>query len=203
MLLLTLMIAGASGLSGQETAYARAGSTEVYAAPVVRPYEPPSDFGRQVEEGDVGRPIRSRPITGPVAVEAYQGNYEQNRSSGEIGYVAAVNRARASADARMGSLDGVWTATAADGKPVLDLVLSDRGPSKPVEGALSLNDATRSTAPVDRVTRDDQTAEVEASVGGRAVRLRLQPSGQGWTGTLSGLGRDQAVTLSHAGDPAS
>ena len=199
MVLLTLMISlSGSGLSGQETAYP-AGSTEVYAAPVVRPYEPPSDFGRQVEEGDVGRPIRSRPITAPVAVEAYQGNYEQNRSSGEVSYVAAVNRARASADARMGSLDGVWTAIGADGKPVLDLVLSDRGASRPVEGALSLNDATRSTAPVDRVTRGDQTAEIEASVGGRALRLRLQPSSEGWTGTLSGLGRDQAVTLAHSG----
>jgi len=202
MLLLTLMIAGVSGLSGQETAYGQAASSEVYAAPVVRPYEPPSDFGRQVEEGDVNRPIRSRPITGPVAVEAYQGNYEQNRSTGEIGYVAAVNRARASADARMGSLDGVWTAVGADGKPVLDLVLSDRGPSKPVEGALSLNDATRSTAPVNGVSRDGEAAEIEASVGGRAVRLRLRSSGQGWTGTLSGLGRDQAVTLTHPGDQA-
>lgn len=204
MLLLTLMIAGlsgsgASGLSGQETAYAQAASSEVYAAPVIRPYEPPSDFGRQVEEGDVSRPIRSRPITGPVAVEAYEGEYEQNRSTGEIGYVAAVNRARASADARMGPLDGVWTATGADGKPVLDLVLSDRGPSKPVEGAISLNDATRSTVPVNGVSRDGEAAEIEASVGGRAVRLRLQPSGQGWTGTLSGVGRDQAVTLAHPG----
>jgi hypothetical protein len=199
MLLLTLMIAGVSGLSGQETAYAQAASSEVYAAPVVRPYEPPSDFGRQVEEGDVNRPIRSRPITGPVAVEAYQGNYEQIRSSGEIGYVAAVNRARASADARMGSLDGVWTATGADGGPVLDLVLSDRGSSKPVEGALSLNDQTRSTAPVESVTRNGEETVIEASVGGRAVRLRLRQAGQGWTGSLSGLGRDQAVSLTRPG----
>lgn len=199
MLLLTLMIAGVSGLSGQETAYAQAASSEVYAAPVVRPYEPPSDFGRQVEEGDVNRPIRSRPITGPVAVEAYQGNYEQIRSSGEIGYVAAVNRARASADARMGSLDGVWTATGADGRPVLDLVLSDRGSSKPVEGALSLNDQTRSTAPVESVTRNGEETVIEASVGGRAVRLRLRQAGQGWTGSLSGLGRDQAVSLTRPG----
>jgi hypothetical protein len=204
MLLFALMIAG---LSGQETAYTpaigpaigRAGSTELYAAPVVRPYEPPSDFGRQVEEGDVGRPIRSRPITGPVAVEAYTGNYEQIRSSGEVSYVQAVIRARASADARMGSLDGVWSAVGADGRPVLDLVLSDRGPSKPVEGALSLNDQTRSTAPVASVVQDGGQAVIEASVGGRPVRLRLQPSGEGWTGTLSGLGRDQAVSLTHPG----
>jgi hypothetical protein len=196
MLLFALMIAG---LSGQETAYSRAGSAETYSAPIVRPYEPPSDFGRQVEEGDVSRPIRSRPIAAPVAVEAYAGNYEQNRSTGEVSYVQAVNRARASADARMGPLDGVWSAVGADGRPVLDLVLSDRGPSKPVEGALSLNDPTRSTAPVESVSHDGGEAVIEASVGGRPVRLRLQPAGQGWTGTLTGLGRDQAVSLTHPG----
>jgi hypothetical protein len=200
MLLFALMIVG---LSGQETAYSPAnggaGSTETYAAPVIRPYEPPSDFGRQVEEGDVGRPVRSRPITAPVAVEAYAGNYEQNRSTREASYEQAVSRARASADARMGPLDGVWSAVGADGRPVLDLVLSDRGPSRPVEGALSLNDQTRSTSPVASVSREGGEAVIEAAVEGRAVRLRLQPAGEGWTGTLSGLGRDQAVSLSHPG----
>jgi len=215
MLLFAFMIAG---LSGQETAYSgaggRVGSTETYAAPVIRPYEPPSDFGRQVEEGDVaspvraspiraspipGLPIRSRPITAPVAVEAYDGNYEQNRSTREAAYEQAVSRARASADARMGPLDGVWSAVGADGRLVLELVLSDRGPSKPVEGALSLNDQTRSTAPLDTVTRDGVQAVIEASIGGRPVRLRLQQAGQGWTGTLSGLGRDQTVSLTHPG----
>lgn len=205
MLLFALMIAG---LSGQETTYTQAGgrvgSTETYAAPVIRPYEPPSDFGRQVEEGDVaspirGLPIRSRPITAPVAVEAYDGNYEQNRSTREATYERAVSRARASADARMGPLDGVWSAVGADGRLVLELVLSDRGPSRPVEGALSLNDQTRSTAPLDTVTRDGVQAVIEASIGGRPVRLRLQQAGQGWTGTLSGLGRDQTVSLAHPG----
>jgi hypothetical protein len=196
MLLFALMIAG---LSGQETAYSHAGSAELYTAPVVRPYEPPSDFGRQTEEGDVSRPIRSRPITASVAVEAYTGNYEQSPSLGEVSYEQSVARARAAADARMGPLDGVWKAVGADGRAVMDLVLSDRGSSKPVEGALSLNDATRSTASVASVSRDGADAVIEASVDGRPVRLRLQPSGQGWTGILSGLGRDQTVSLTHPG----
>lgn len=196
MLLIALMIAG---LSGQETPYGRASAPDVYAAPVIRPYEPPSDFGRQVEEGDVGRPLRSRPITAPVVVEAYRNNYEQSPSLGEVTYEQSVGRARAAADARMGALDGAWTAAAADGRSLLDLVLSDRGGTMPVEGALSLNDAVRTTVAIAAVTRTDGEAVIEASVAGRPVRLRLQRAGDGWTGVLSGLGRDQAVSLARAG----
>lgn len=194
MLLIALRIAG---LSGQETSYGVAGSPELYAAPVIRPYEPPSAFGRQVEEGDVARPIRSRPITEPVAVEAYRNDYEQSPSLGEVSYEQSVARARAAADSRMGSLDGVWKATNADGQTVLDLVLSDRGQAKPVEGALSLNDATRTTVPVASVSQPAGETVIEASVAGRPVQLRLQMVAAGWAGTLTGLGRDQAVSLSH------
>ena len=193
MLLIALMIAG---LSGQETSYGAAGSQELYAAPVIRPYEPPSAFGRQVEEGGVARPIRSRPITEPVAVEAYRNDYEQSPSLGEVSYEQSVARARAAADSRMGSLDGVWKATTADGQTVLDLVLSDRGQEKPVEGALSVNDATRTTVPVVSVSQTADQTVIEASVAGRPVQLRLQMVPAGWAGTLTGLGRDQAVSLS-------
>lgn len=196
MLLIALMIAG---LSGQETAYGRASSPELYVAPVIRPYEPPSAFGRQVEEGDVGRAIRSRPITAPVAVEAYRDNYEQSPSLGEVGYEQSVHRARAAAEARMGPLDGAWTATATDGRVLLDLILSDRGPDKPVEGAMSLNDATRTTLAVTSVSQTDGEAVIEASVDGRALRLELRRAVDGWTGTLGGLGRSQTVSLSHPG----
>ena len=97
----------------------------------------------------------------------------------------------------MGPLDGVWKATTADGQAVLDLVLSDRG-LLGIEGALSLNDTTHTTVPV-TASRSDTEAVVEASVGGRPVQLRLQRAADGWTGTLSGLGRDQAVSLSRPG----
>lgn len=196
MLLIALMIAG---LTGQETSYGAAGSQELYAAPVIRPYEPPSAFGRQVEEGDVARPIRSRPITAPVAVEAYRNNYEQNPSLGEISYEQSVARARAAADARMGPLDGIWKVTSADGRSLIDMVLSDRGAAKPVEGVISLDDATHTTAAVTSVVRGEPETTIETSVGGRPVRLRLQPAADGWTGTLSGLGRDQDVALTRPG----
>lgn len=196
MLLIAMLIAG---LSGQDASSPSAGSPELYAAPVVRPYEPPSAFGRQVEEGDVARPIRSRPITGPVAVEAYRDNYEQSPSLGEVSYEQSVARARAAADARMGPLDGVWKATSADGVAVLELVLSDRGTARPIEGAMSLNDATRTTVAIGSVARNDGDAVIEALVAGRPVRLRIQRLGDGWSGVLSGLGREQPVSLSRPG----
>ncbi|HEX8471340.1 MAG TPA: hypothetical protein VF633_09525 [Brevundimonas sp.] len=194
MLLIALMIAG---LSGQDTSSSAAGSPELYAAPVIRPYEPPSAFGRQIEEGDVARPIRSSPITGPVAVEAYRNNYEQTPSLGEVSYEQSVARARAVADARMGPLDGVWKATLADGTSVLDMVLSDRGAVKPVEGALSLAGKVSAATAGVSVVRSEGEAVIEASVEGRPVRLSLQRTAEGWTGTLSGLGRDQTVVLAH------
>jgi hypothetical protein len=201
MLLFALMIAG---LSGQETAYAqpslnRAASSEVYAAPVIRPYEPPSDFGRQVEEGDVNRPIRSRPIAGPVAVEAYPGNYEQNRSSGEVSYVAGrqsrprLGRRPDGAAGRGVERRGRRRPPGAGSGPVGSRTVEAR------RGSPEPERPTRSTAPVDSVTRDGGEAVIEASINGRPVRLRLQPAGKGWTGTLSGLGRDQAVSLAHPG----
>ena len=196
MLLIALMIAG---LSGQEASYDAPGSQELYTAPVIRPYEPPSAFGRQVEEGDVVRPIRSRPITEPVAVEAYRNDYEQSPSLSEVSYAQSVARARAAADAGIGPLDGVWRATTVDGSSVLDLVLSDRGGSRPVEGALSLIAPVRTTVAVGLVSRTGDVAMIEASIDGRAVRLRLQRNGDGWAGTLSGLGRDQSVALIHPG----
>ena len=195
MLLIALMMVGLSGQdasSGTEVG-------ETYAPPVIRPYEPPSAFGRQIEEGDVGRPIRSKPIAGPVAVEAYRNNYEQSPSLGEVSYEQSVSRARAAADARMGPLDGAWRATTADGRHVLDMVLSDRGPDHPVEGALSLDDPANTTVAIASVSRTDSEAIIVASTEGRPVQLRLQRAAHGWAGTLSVRGRNQTVSLAHPG----
>ena len=188
MLLLAVFLAG---LSGQERAYTA--RTEVYAPPVVRPYEPPSNFGRQIAEGDADASVRRRPITAPVAVEAYRNNYEGRRTPAEISYQQGVEAARLRQNARMGGLDGLWRAVDADGRPVLDLVLTDDG-AGPVEGAL-------------RPVRSDRMAVVEvgsdaegrrvftASLGEQTVSLRLHPDGPGWTGELTGLGAVRTVTL--------
>ena len=60
---------------------------ETYQAPTVRPFEPPSDFGREAEaEGDAGGDRRRSPLIRPVAVDAYVGDYEVTPSDGEAAY---------------------------------------------------------------------------------------------------------------------
>lgn len=172
---------------------------ETYSAPVVRPYEPPSSFGRREEEGDTDTGPRRR-IPAPVAVEAYRGSYENAPSDREISYERAVERASRNADEHMGPLDGRWTVTDAQGQEVLSLVLSDRGADKPVEGAWSrpgAADKAVAMGMVDNVTREGDGVVVSAAVDGRPASLRLHPSPEGWTGVMAVNGRDRPVTLSH------
>lgn len=167
---------------------------ELYTPPAVRPYEPPSDFGRQLAEGDADATGRTRPIDAPVAVEAYSETYEARRSPRELGYQQGVEAARRSQNARMGLLDGEWCAVDVEGRPVLDLVLSDRGAGRPVEGALRLALSDR-TIPIERVTADGETRIIAASLEGRPVELRLHRQGEVWKGELAGLGRATSLTL--------
>ena len=167
---------------------------ETYAPPVVRPYEPPSDFGRQIAEGDADATVRIRPIEAPVAVEAYAETYEARRSRREVSYQQGVEAARISQNARMGPLDGVWRGLDAQGRPVLDLVLSDRGGGRPVEGALKLARSDR-TALVDQVATEGETRLIQASLDGQALTLRLRRQGDGWTAELTGFGADRSAVL--------
>lgn len=171
-----------------------AASSELYAAPVVRPYEPPSDFGRQVAEGDADASVRTRPLTAPVAVEAYSDTYETRRSPRELSYQQGVEAARLRQNARMGPLDGEWRAVDGQGRSVLDLVLSDRGPTRPVEGALRINQNDR-TALIDSVAAEGETRIITASVEDQPVILRLHRQGDGWSAEVAGLGRNQSLTL--------
>lgn len=171
-----------------------AASSELYTAPVVRPYEPPSDFGRQVAEGDADATVRTRPIEAPVAVEAYSDTYEARRSPRELNYQQGVEAARLRQNARMGSLDGEWRAVDGQGRPVLDIVLSDRGSGRPVEGALRILQ-TDHTALIDDVAAEGETRLITASVANRPIALRLHPKGDEWSAEVAGLGRDQSLTL--------
>ena len=196
MLLLALFIAGVSGQASTPASAvtAPAASSEVYAPPAVRPYEPPSNFGRQIAEGDADASVRTRPIAAPVAVEAYSNTYEPAPSRGEISYEQGVETARIRQNARMGSLDGVWRVLDQSGRPILDLVLSDRGAGLPVEGALRLT-RTERTAPVEVAAEADGRRLVTAALGDARVALRLSPDGAAWAGELAVDGKGQAVTL--------
>jgi hypothetical protein len=200
MLLLALMISGlnapaqAASQAMAPVAQVQMASSEVYAAPAIRPYEPPSDFGRQVAEGDADAAVRTRPLTAPVAVEAYAETYESLRSPREISYDQGVETARARQNARMGPLDGVWTAVDAEGRPVLDLVLSDRGARQPVEGGLRFARTDR-TALIEDVSSDGDARIIRADLDGRPVTLSLHPTADGWSGDLTGNGPRQSVSL--------
>ena len=196
MLLITLMTLA---FAGQESALIA--PAELYAPPVVRPFEPPSDFGRIRAQGDADAGVHRRLITAPVGVEAYRRSYEVSPTDAEIGYEQGVHQARLNQDARMGPLDGRWRVTGADGKTLLDLVLSDRGSDKPVEGAWSRRTVEASAhdmGVIDTVARDAGAVVIEVRVGGRPASLRLRSAPNGWSGRMTGADGDQPVTMSHA-----
>lgn len=163
----------------------------VYSPPVVRPFEPPSNFGRVTAEGDGGGDPRRRPIVAPVVVEAYSRSYEYAPSTADTAYDQGVANAEAAMDARMGPLDGLWRLVDEDGRGLAQIALSDRGPGRPLEGAWRTLDAQGALGPLDGVERTD--AGLSLTLG--ESRLRLTAGPQGWSGTLSEDGRAKSVSL--------
>ncbi len=173
----------------------------LYAAPRVRPFEPPSDFGREPAQGDADNQPHRRPIRAPVVVNGYLHSYEVSLSDGEIAYAQGVAQAEIDADAHMGSLDGRWRVVAADGVSVLSLVLSDAGEDVPVEGAWrrpqtpGLSGDLGVIADVDRSLRH-LNMTLEATPG----YLNLAPAANGqWVGILTEDGQSRAVVLQRPG----
>ena len=164
---------------------------QVYQAPVVRPFEPPSNFGRVTAEGDGSGDARLRVIAAPVSVEAYSRSYEHAPSRADNAYDAGVENAERNMDGRMGPLDGRWRLKDADGRALMTLSLMDQGEAKPLEGAYRTADAQSEVGPLTAAERTAGTLVLEMEGG----RLSLSPSGEGWSGTLVQNGREQAVTL--------
>src|SRR5690606_39006222 len=153
----------------------------LYQPPAIRPFEPPSDFGRETAEGD-GGDVHRRPLEAPVKVEAYVRSYEVAPADAERAYEQGVASAEIRADQSAGPLDGYWRAVDGEGKVRFDLVLSDAGGL--VEGGW----------------RGPDGAGV-ATVDGGTLRLdglgvvALERDGAGWRGRLGG-GRGAELTLS-------
>lgn len=166
-------------------------AAEVYAPPPVRPFEPPSSFGRVVAEGDGGGDPRRRPIVAPVVVEAYSRSYEHAPSTADTAYDRGVDNAEAAMDARMGPLDGLWRLVDAEGRALAQLAFSDRGSNRPLEGAWRKLDAQGALGPLDGVERTP--SGLTLSLG--EARLALAPGPGGWAGTLTEDGRAKDVTL--------
>lgn len=130
---------------------------EVYRRPAVAPYEPPSNFGRQVAEGDAdARPRRAG-----------------GRADPDEDYHAAVEDRRHQAQILMGPLDGLWRLTDERGQALMDLSLTDPGAGAIVEGAWSLTTprgAVRSGV-VRSVIREGAGLKVDLGDGARITLL--------------------------------
>lgn len=151
---------------------------EVYRRPVVPPYEPPSDFGRRLAEGDAVGPARSA----------------GGRPDAAADYLAAVEARRARAQALMGPLDGLWRVTDETGRELLDLSLTDRGPDRPLDGVwLGVTPAGAArTGEVELLARADDRASLRLD---ERTRLELVRTAEGWSAGLIEGRRRKAVRL--------
>lgn len=178
-----LLIAALAGLATpQATPYAP--GQPLYSAPVIRPFEPGPDFGRQIPEGDAGATPRRRALTAPVTVDAYEGSYEATPTALEIAYEQGVASAERRADQTAGPLDGLWRIADAEGRTLYEVQLMDPGVG-PVEGGW------RNGRDIGGAVSDGRTLTLEDG-GGVIV---LERAGEGWRGRLTVDGRTRAVTI--------
>lgn len=124
------MLALAFALIVQDPAAASA--QDLYQAPAIRPFEPDWDFSAGItlappEEGDRA--------AAAVPVDRYASDYERAPTATERAYVRGVESAEARRDALMGPLDGLWRVRDADGRILLEVLITDPGGNGPVVGA--------------------------------------------------------------------
>lgn len=158
-----------------------------YQAPAIRPFEPPSDFGRETAQGDAESDIHRRPLEAPVAVGTYVRSYEFTPTDAEVAYEQGVNSAEIRADQAAGPLDGRWRVVDEGGRILFDLVLADPG-AGPVEGGWR-GPAGSGVAVVDSGSLTLEGAGV----------IALERTAEGWRGTLAAAGRTRPVTVTRPG----
>lgn len=186
-------------LDVQDGAVSYSAASDLYTVPPVRPFEPTPGFAGGAAEGDAPPPTLRRLLREPVVVEDYRGTYEAAPTDVEIAYEQGVVQAEMSMDGRMGPLDGRWRVAAADGTVLLQLLMTDPGQGRPIEGGWLRPAAAGEASDVGSlgtVTRDGSTLVIPVADEDAPIELRLHPSGQGWTGVLTGDGPDRAVRMS-------
>lgn len=159
----------------------------LYAAPAIRPFEPPSDFGREQAQGDGETEMHRRPLEAPVSVDAYVRSYEFSPGDTETAYDQGVASAEIRVDQSAGPMDGRWQVTDEQGRVLFGLIMNDTGRG-PVEGGW------RGTPGAGVATSEGAVVTLE----GLGV-LALEPAGRGWRGTLAEGGRSRVVTVSRPG----
>lgn len=164
-----------------QTPYAAAGSSDVYAPPTVRPFEPTEAFALTAP---VGSTERTTPLTEPETLDAYRRGYRVGPEPLNDAYEQGVAAAEAQADAMAGPLDGGWLVMDGD-RAQGRMILADGG-SGVIEGAFS---PVQGAGPATPLTGRRDGDRAELSLEGRSVRLRR--TGDGWAGTWG----DARVTL--------
>lgn len=156
-----------------QTPYAAGGSSQVYAPPPVRPFEPTETFA---QTAPVGSTERTTPLTQPETVDAYRRGYQAGPEPLDAAYQQGVVVAEAQADALAGPLDGGWLVMDGD-RARGRMVLADANGGI-IEGAFSPVEGAGAATPLTG-RRDGDRAEL--SLEGRSVRLRR--TDDGWVGT--------------------
>ncbi len=177
-----LILIALAGLSVQQDA-PHPSTAATYQAPVIRPFEPGPDFGREQALGDIEAERRLRPLERSVTVEAYARSYELASSDVETAYEQGVIAAETRADQAAGRLNGIWRIVDAAGRARYDLVLNDPGVG-PAEGGW------RNGSDWGAATSDGATLTLE----GVGV-LTLERRGAGWRGVLTADGQTRQVSL--------
>lgn len=179
-----VLIAAAAVLLTPQTA-PHPSTLEPYSAPVIRPFEPDDNFGRELAEGDGAGAAHRPPLAAPVTVDAYDGSYEVTPTDLEIAYSQGVTSAEIRADQTAGPLDGAWRVTDGEGRTLYDLVLMDPGVGRAEGGWRTAREHGAAIAEGGVLTLED---------GGGVARL--ERTGDGWRGRLTAGGGAQTVTLS-------
>lgn len=198
-LALTLVLTAQDPASGGPVPYQALSPTahERYSGPPVRPYEPSWDTPSA--QGDAAA-LSRRVLARPEVLDAYDGTYETTPTDAEVVYQQGVTAAALRANTLMGPLDGRWRVSAADGAPVLDLLLMDRGDGALVEGAWreppALDAAAgRRLGALNLVVRSGDALTIEVEDPDGPVHLRLARDGGRWRGTLERNGGAEAVVM--------
>jgi hypothetical protein len=169
------------------------------SAPTVRPYEMTATAA---PPGPVPYEAADASVNTPVKVEDYNRSYEGPQDADETSYEAGVKGAFEAEQALRGRLEGMWIVSAADGAPLLSLVISDPGrPDTPPGGAW--RDLSRAHDPdasglIDQVM--DNAGSVIVRIRLKAdtppETLRLTPSADGrWRGQLLDGGVPKPVVM--------
>ncbi|SFS35865.1 hypothetical protein [Brevundimonas viscosa] len=157
----------------------------LYEPPAIRPFEPPSDFGREVAEGDGAGEAQRRPLEAPVTVDSYVRSYEASPADAEVAYDQGVASAEIRADQAAGPLDGYWRVMDEDGAVLFDLVLSDAGAR--IEGGWRGPDGAGAAEAVDGSLRLEGLGTARLERAGETWRARLRADGRTRTVTLTRL----------------